>query len=424
MDTDRSIDNRTDPTSEDPIYALALATASDVGGNYLSSLVRSLHDVMPVTLAFVARSSGDPADQVSSTSSWRDGATNFPVEYELEGTPCKLLYDGNTLVIPADLKKQFPDKERYESYCGVPLRLRDGRIGGHFAVFSSEVVSNPQKVEGIVRIFGMRAAAELQRLQDDAEREAILARLHDQRAALHKANNFKSSAIGMVAHDLRNPLSTIITRTELVEALLTKHAATTEGLAAQAEKIAKSLAMVYKSTERMDAMITNLLDAARIELDAIEVKTQPMRLSVPITAALSIVRSEARAKQIEIALDAGTDGTIQADEARLIEVMVNLLTNAIKYSPTGTQVRVSYDMSGIAGAAISVKDTGLGMTQPDIDRAFQPFQILSAKPTAGEGSTGLGLVIVKSVVEAHGGTVTIHSAGSGAGTEFRIALPA
>lgn len=415
-------EDSTDLVSDDPIYALALATGSDVGGDYLSSLVRCLHDVIPVTLAFVARSSGDPAERVSSISSWRDGATNFPVEYELEGTPCKLLYNGNTLVIPADLKEQFPEKERYESYCGVPLRLRNGGIGGHFAVFSTEVIARPRKIEGIMRIFGMRAAAELQRLEDDAEREALMVQLRDQRAALHRANNFKSSAIGMVAHDLRNPLSTIVTRTELVEALLAKHAATADGLAAQADKIEKSLAMVYKSTERMDAMISNLLEAARVELEQIKVTTRPLLLSVPVLAAIDIVRPEAQAKGIEIALDAGRDGKVPADEARMIEVLVNLLTNAVKYSTPGAPVTVSYDVSEDE-AEISVKDTGLGMTASDIERAFQPFQILSAKPTAGEGSTGLGLVIVKSVIEAHGGTVTIHSDGAGSGSAFRVLLP-
>ncbi len=411
--------DQSSPTAtEDPIYALALAMASATGDGFLSSLVRALHDVMPVTLAFVARSSGDPADHASATSSWRDGEVGFPIEYGLEGTPCKLLYGGKTLVVPADLVKQFPNKKAYESYCGIPLIMRDGRVGGHFAVFSPDVIANPQKVEGIMRIFGMRAAAELQRIEDDAEREAMIARLNDQRTALHNANTFKSSAIGMVAHDLRNPLSTIIARTELVEMLVAKAAPS------QVEKIEKSLAMVLKSTDRMDVMIKNLLEAARIELDQIRIKKTRTLLSVLVTAAIDIVTAQASAKSITIYLQTGTDGAVDADEARLIEVIVNLLTNAVKYSLRDTQITVSYDRMPGGAATISVKDTGLGMTQADMDRAFQPFQILSAKPTAGEGSTGLGLVIVKSVVEAHGGTVTIHSDGPGQGTEFRIQLPA
>lgn len=417
------MNQRSDAADIDPIYALALATASDVGGSFLSSLVRSLHDVMKVELAFVARSVGSPPHRAIATSSWRDGKIGVPVDYELEGTPCKFLYEGRTVVIPSQLMELFPEKETYESYCGIPLELRDGRVGGHFAVFSSEVVSNPQKVEGIMRIFGIRAATELQRLEDDAEREGMLSRLREQREALHRANNFKSSAIGMVAHDLRNPLSTIITRTELVEALLAKHAAATDGLASHVEKIERSLEMVYKSTERMDSMIANLLQSARLELDAITVEKRPTLLSSPIKAALEIVAAEADAKSINLQLREGADGTVAVDEMRLIEVLVNCLTNAVKYSPHGSDVVLSYDITPGRGVTISVKDHGLGMTQADIDCAFQPFQLLSAKPTGGEASTGLGLVIVKSVIEAHDGVVTAHSDGKGKGTEFCISLP-
>ena len=422
------LDKREDKevSSEDPIFRLALATASEIGDEFLASLVRSLHDVMPVSLAFIARSSGDPATHASAVFSWLDGDLGVPIEYELEGTPCKLLYGGKTLVIPSDLRKKFPEKERHESYCGVPLPGRDGEIRGHFAVFSSDVVTNPLKVEGIVRIFGMRAATELQRLEIEAEREAMVLRLDEQRAALHKANTFKSSVIGMVAHDLRNPLTTIVSRTELVRTLLSKPlAAEDTNVGASIDgKVEKSLTTVLRSADRMSAMINDLLDAAKVELASVEIRKSPSRLSAPVTTAIELINAEARAKNIQIKLDARGDGIISIDETRMTEVMVNILTNAVKYSLANTEITVSFDLiEDNRFAQISIRDEGLGMSQADIDLAFQPFQILSAKPTAGEGSTGLGLVIVKSVVEAHGGTVRIASDGIGTGTEFSIRLP-
>lgn len=413
-------------SGDDPIYKLALATASEIGDEFLSSLVRSLHDVMPVTLAFIARSSGDPAFSASATTCWRDGGLGDPINYELEGTPCKLLYGGKTLIIPSGLVEKFPEKKDHESYCGVPLRLSGGKICGHFAVFSPNVIDNPQQVEGIVRIFGMRAETELRRLEADAERDAMLRRLRDQRAALHVANNFKSSAIGMVAHDLRNPLATIVARTELVQMMVSKQAKVDPATAVpeMAAKIEKSIETVLSSTDRMTAMINNLLDAAKVELGSIKVNKSPVQVSIPTIAAVEVVSAQARAKKIEIELDPIADGVIGVDETRLTEMLVNLLTNAIKYSQSKTKIIVSFEVFGDEqGVGIVVRDEGLGMTPADVTLAFQPFQVLSAKPTAGESSTGLGLVMVKSVVEAHGGTVSIRSDGPGTGTEFSVWLP-
>ncbi len=411
---------------EDPIFKLALATSSAVGDDFFSSLVRSLHDVMPVDLAFIARASGDPASHASAKFSWRDGDLNVPIEYELEDTPCKLLYDGTSLVIPSGLMKKFPEKERHESYCGVPLQGKDGGVYGHFAVFSSDVIVNPQKVEGIVRLFGMRAATEMQRLEEEAEREALLQRLEQQRAELHKANTFKSSAIGMVAHDLRNPLGAIISRTELMETIFNKLLGdVSSGLSPQhSEKLEKSLGTVLKSADRMSAMIDSLLDAAKVELGSVEIRKSRVQLSAPVMAAIDVVRAEAQAKGIAINLDIQDDRTVEADENRMTDVVVNLLTNAVKYSPANTEVSVSCGIQeGNGMALISVKDQGLGMSSADIGLAFNAFQRLSAKPTGGETSTGLGLVIVKSVVEAHGGHVAIKSDGPGTGTEFLVQIP-
>lgn len=406
----------------DSIYELAMSTATEIGEAYMSSLIRCLHDVMPVSLAFVAQATGDPATQVSAKYSWFDGKVGVPIEYELEGTPCKFLYEGQTLLIPHQLVEKFPDKDKFESYCGVPLMGRDGTVKGHFAVFSTEVIENPQKVEGIVRVFGMRAAAELQRMEYEAEKDAIIRRLDQQRRALHEANTFKTSALGMVAHDLRNPLSAIMGRADLIDAILgTTSQKETE---ATAERIRKSLEAIFSAADRMNSMIGNLLDTARVELGNMEIRPSPILLSTITSAAVGLVANDAEKKNITLHLENRSDAEVAADEARLTEAIVNLLTNAVKYSPPRTNVVVAVDvMKSDASAVIIVQDEGLGMNEHDLILAFRPFQTLSAKPTAGEQSTGLGLAIVKSVVEAHGGTITVASDGPEKGTTFTITLP-
>jgi signal transduction histidine kinase len=119
-------------------------------------------------------------------------------------------------------------------------------------------------------------------------------------------------------------------------------------------------------------------------------------------------------------VDAGL--VVTADEDRLAECLDNLIHNAIKYSEPGGRVTVAArEQDGMI--QVSVEDRGQGLSEEDIARAFRPFQRLSAVPTAGESSTGLGLSIVKSIVEAHVGTVGVESAGRGQGARFTVCLP-
>ncbi len=411
---------------EDPIYRLALATAAKVGSDFLSSLVRNLHSVMPVSLAFVAKAQGNPAERASAVFSWLDGVQGVPIDYALEGTPCKMIYENGSFVVPRALADRFPDKARFQSYCGVALEGTDGEPYGHFAVFSEATLEDPQKVEGIVRIFGMRAAAELQRIEEEAERERTIRKLDQQLDALHKANKFKSGALGMVAHDLRNPLAAIMGRAELIQTRLekVKERGAAEGIEMETAHLEKSAASILKAADRMVAMISGLLESARAEHDRVEIKAAPVLLSAPVEAAICVVQREAKAKDIQIDYTCAEEITLSADEFRLTEVMVNLLSNAVKYSHGGSvvSVRIAAVDKG-ACARITVQDQGLGMSADDIKLAFRPYQTLSAKPTGGEGSTGLGLVIVKSVIEAHGGTVGVASEGPGQGSCFEIKLP-
>jgi signal transduction histidine kinase len=114
--------------------------------------------------------------------------------------------------------------------------------------------------------------------------------------------------------------------------------------------------------------------------------------------------------------------SVKADEAQLRKALDNLCSNAIKYTPQGGSVTLSA-RSERGYILIEVSDTGLGMTDDDIANAFQEFNRLSAKPTGGEASTGLGLFIVKKIVELHGGAVSARSDGRDRGTTFTVTLP-
>jgi signal transduction histidine kinase len=420
-------------SQQDPFYLIAEATAAEVGKDFLAALVRSMHEAMEVGVAIITRGIGDPPVGARASLSWKKAGSSFPDEYELEGTPCKIVYGGQTLVLPEQLSRAFPREVGRESYCGVPLRNAAGKVVGHFSVLSDAPIRNAARVEGIMRIFGMRVEAELRRIEAEQERAALIERLSHaierlnyQHQLTKEANAFKTDALGMVAHDLRSPLAAIVSRAELIGQLLAKHES--EGKDADPgalrTKLAASCDAIGRSADRMEKMIADLLASARADARTISLRCTAIDLAEPVRVAVGLNRQAAEAKGIRISEMLAHAGPIIADADRVIEAVDNLISNAIKYSAPDGAVAVEAGTDHAARVAwVAVTDSGQGMSATDIARAFQRFQRLSAKPTAGESSTGLGLAIVRAIAEAHGGSVEVSSPGKGEGSTFTLRLP-
>jgi signal transduction histidine kinase len=422
-----------DPWPSDPIYRIAESTAAEIGTDFLSALVRCMHDAMDVSVALITRGIGEPPVRARAAFSWRKAGSEFPEEYDLEGTPCSLVYQGQRLLVPEELWRKFPRDAGKEGYCGVPLRNSSGRVAGHFSVFSDLPIASPERAEGIMRIFGLRVEAELQRIESEREREALVARLSHaigrldhQHRRTRRANEFKTEALSMVAHDLRSPLAAIINRAEFIGALIDKDAAggdKDKSASTLREKLHASCAAISRSADRMEQMIADLLVSARNEASAISLRCTAVDLADPVRTAIGLNQAAANGKQLRISETLTHAGRIMADEDRLIEAIDNLLSNAVKYSSTGGAIVVETGSDADAGFAfVRISDRGQGMSEEDVAQAFQRFQRLSAKPTAGESSTGLGLAIVKAIAEAHGGSVEAASAGKGHGSAFTLRL--
>jgi signal transduction histidine kinase len=173
-------------------------------------------------------------------------------------------------------------------------------------------------------------------------------------------------------------------------------------------------------------LINELLSTAAIESGYYVLNQSSENLSSLIEASMNACIISASKKKIKIELSGMKDVQIQCDGLKIQEVFENLISNAVKYSLPETKVEIAienHQQSSRKGFLIRVKDQGLGMTEEDLTKIFGRFQRLSARPTGGEASTGLGLSIVKKIIELHGGTVSAFSEGKGLGTEFRIFLP-
>lgn len=239
-------------------------------------------------------------------------------------------------------------------------------------------------------------------------------RLSAQGTRLQRVNAFKNEVLGTVAHDLKNPLSVILGRTEMLKDLLGTSGGN-DGVIAQVDHI-------RRSAQRMTGMVDNLISDAMADAFDINVRREPINLSELVHDVVTANQPLARRKEQTISVTAEIEQHVPCDPDRMREAIDNLISNAIKYSPVGGPIQLDV-LVDKGNAVVRVTDRGAGLSPEDLDRVFGRFQRLSAKPTGGEGSTGLGLSIVKRIIDMHGGAITAESPGPGQGAAFTIRLP-
>lgn len=242
-----------------------------------------------------------------------------------------------------------------------------------------------------------------------AEQESEIYRLKN--IELVKANELKNEFLSIAAHDLKSPLQIIMGFAELIREKPDRK-----------ELVAKQAESIFNASRRMLKLVDDLLKTAAIESGRLELKKTQTDVAELLRFVIEEQRYHASKKDLEIQFETQGDCVANVDAAKIYDVFDNLISNAIKYSPKGKRI-MAFCESSDAAALVAIKDEGLGMTEEDIARAFGKFQKLSAQPTGGESSTGLGLSIVKRLVEMHGGKVWIESEGKDKGATFFVTLP-
>ncbi|MFZ5716883.1 MAG: DUF3369 domain-containing protein [Bradyrhizobium sp.] len=240
-------------------------------------------------------------------------------------------------------------------------------------------------------------------------------RLSAQWLRLQRANGFKNEILGTVAHDLKNPLGVILGRTEMLKELIST-GASEAGVVAQVDHI-------RDATKRLTTMVDHLISDAMADAFDITIRREPVDVATLVKEVAEANQPLAVNKQQTISVTAPPNIVTMCDIDRIREAIDNLISNAIKYSPIGGRIDVTVTHEG-SDTIVRVSDEGAGLSPEDLGRLFGRFQRLSAKPTAGESSTGLGLSIVKRIIDMHGGEVTADSDGPGKGSTFTMTLPA
>lgn len=279
-------------------------------------------------------------------------------------------------------------------YAAVPLRTRDGFNLGTFCVIDKSPRVLTEEEEQILR--DLR----------DIVMDQIELRLAS-RTSIAQHNQI----LNTTAHDLKNPLTTIPVRADLIKMKKDNH-----------EMVDTLCDQIKIASLNMVRIIDELLQVGSIEAGKIHLMLIKVNVSFLVSNVVSMNQPLAERKNQTLHFSYEKDLYVNADEGKLTEIIDNLINNAIKYSAPGKQIYIR--VKELAGKVlIEVQDEGLGLTQEDKGKLYQRFTRLSAQPTGGENSTGLGLSIVKVLVEAHDGTIRAESEGKDKGCKFIVELP-
>lgn len=231
---------------------------------------------------------------------------------------------------------------------------------------------------------------------------------------LSNANAAKNRFLGMAAHDLRNPLASIRGLAEFLR----------EGAVGPLSVDQLDLInTIHSASQSMLDLVNELLDVATIESGELKIYREPHNLADLIAKSVAMTNIEAAKKNTRVTIETrGLAPVLMLDAAKMRQVIDNLLSNAVKYSPPGSAITATIQSAPAHGTfGFAVQDQGPGIPDNERDKLFKDFSRLSAQPTAGEKSTGLGLAICRKIVEAHGGIITAENLPAG-GCEFRVLL--
>ncbi|MDX2232268.1 MAG: PAS domain S-box protein [Leptolyngbyaceae cyanobacterium bins.349] len=283
------------------------------------------------------------------------------------------------------------------------------RADGEYRWLLSRALPQRDETGKITKWFGtatdIHATKEL-----EIERMQLLAASEVARAEAEAANRSKDEFVSLVAHELRSPLNAVMGWAKLLQTR-SFDAATTQ----------KALETIARNTQAQAQLIEDLLDVSRMARGALRLTMTSVDLSAVVEAAIETVRPTAEAKELQLQTQLGKLKPISGDFQRLQQVVLNLLTNAMKFTPAGGQVQILLHQQD-DHARIQVSDTGKGISPDFLPHIFEQFRQDGQNATAKQG-LGLGLAIVKHLVEQHGGTITVQSEGEEQGATFTVLLP-
>jgi signal transduction histidine kinase len=292
----------------------------------------------------------------------------------------------------------------YRAVLAVPL-VREGHLLGGLLVIRKAIGAFPPETIELVQTFATQSALAIQNAR-------LFRELADKSHQLEVASQHKSEFLANMSHELRTPLNAIIGFSEVLSERL---------FGELNDKQDEYLRDIYASGQHLLSLINDILDLSKIEAGRMELELADFDLPTAIDNALTLVRERAGRRGITLGREIDKRvGMIQGDERKVKQVLLNLLSNALKFTPEGGRIDVRAAVSRGA-VEISVADTGVGIAPEDQEAVFEEFHQVGAADRKAEG-TGLGLALSRKFVELHGGRIWVRSQ-LGAGATFTFTIP-
>lgn len=244
----------------------------------------------------------------------------------------------------------------------------------------------------------------------EQERQRLLEVEQRARLSAEEENKSKDAFLAMLGHELRNPLSAISAGITVIQAA-----------GAHTEVAARANEIIARQSAHLERIVDDLLDAARMLAGKITLVKQRVNLEEALSACIEALRAAGRLEHYQLDISS-QPLRVDADPARIDQIINNLLNNALKYTPAGGHIRVTLAVEG-GYAVLTVRDDGIGMRPELLEHVFDPFVQGKVSLDRAQGGLGVGLTLVKKLVELHGGSVMADSAGEGAGSQFTVRLP-
>jgi len=362
-------------------------------------------------LAAIVQSSDDAIvskDLSGTIMSWNTGAERlfgYTAE-EAVGRPITMLLPPERLHEESRILATLVRGERVDHFETERVRKDGRRIQVSLSV--SPIRTSDGRIVGGAKI--ARDISERKLLE--AQREELLAKEQIARALAETANQAKDNFLAMISHELRSPLSPILAWARMLR----------RGML-DATKTRTALETIERNALAQAQLVDDLLDVSRIVAGKLRLEIRPVDLGAVINAAIDVVRPAADAKgiRLHVVLDTETD-LIAGDAGRLQQVVWNLLSNAVKFTPRGGRVQIVLERVN-SHVEIVVSDDGRGISPSFLPLLFERFQQADTGIARSFQGLGLGLAIVRHIVELHGGTVVAESEGEGKGATFTVKLP-
>jgi signal transduction histidine kinase/DNA-binding response OmpR family regulator len=310
---------------------------------------------------------------------------------------------------PEGSSDEYLDQLATHSVLSVPLQAMAKTFGALSFGTSSEVGPEERRVYGLRDV---ELAMELaHRAEVAIENAQLFAAARVERVRAEQANRMKDEFLATVSHELRTPLTAMLGWVLMLR---------TGKLAP--DKRDRALETIERNARTQAQLIEDLLDVSRIITGKLHLEIAPVSLHSTVAAAIETVRPAAQAKSIALEVNVPADLVLNGDATRLQQVVWNLISNGVKFTPAGGSIHVSAERSATA-VTLTVSDTGQGIEPDMLANVFERFWQAEGGSQRRSGGLGLGLAIVRHLVELHGGTVAASSQGPGKGASFTVKLP-